>query len=85
MVADPRNPSGRRPPILPLPPPPDTDEPGATPAKVATLPLHDDPGGTTMQVPAPPRRRRSPTTDVAAELPRLPEVGLHDGSSEVDV
>ncbi|HZJ66307.1 MAG TPA: serine/threonine-protein kinase [Kofleriaceae bacterium] len=85
MVADPRNPSGRRPPILPLPPPPDTDEPGATTAKVATLPLHDDPGGTTMQVPAPPRRRRSPTTDVAAELPRLPEVGLHDGSSEVDV
>lgn len=29
-VADPRNPSGRRPPILPLPPPPDTDEPSAT-------------------------------------------------------
>jgi predicted Ser/Thr protein kinase len=84
-VADPRNPSGRRPPILPLPPPPDTDEPGATTAKVATMALHDDPGGTTMRVPAPPRRRRSPTTDVASELPRLPEVGLHDESSEVDV
>jgi serine/threonine protein kinase len=85
MVADPRNPSGRRPPILPLPPPPDTDDPGATTARVETQPDPDDHGATTAQVVAPPRRRRSPTTDVASDLPRLPEVGLHEESSEVDV
>ncbi len=66
QVADPRNPSGRRPPVLPLPPPPDTDEP-------------------TASTTAPPRRRRSPTTDVASDLPRLPEVGPLEEASEVRV
>jgi len=67
LVADHRNPSGRRPPALPLPPPPDTDEP--------------PPSSGTTQV----RRRRSPTRDVARDLPRLPEVGLHEESNEVDL
>jgi predicted Ser/Thr protein kinase len=67
LVADHRNPSGRRPPILPLPPPPDTDEP--------------PPSSGTTQV----RRRRSPTRDVARDLPRLPEVALHEESNEVDL
>jgi predicted Ser/Thr protein kinase len=67
LVADHRNPSGRRPPILPLPPPPDTDEPPAS-------------SGTTQV-----RRRRSPTRDVGHDLPRLPEVGLHEESNEVDL
>ncbi|HEY0479840.1 MAG TPA: hypothetical protein VGD37_20115, partial [Kofleriaceae bacterium] len=69
-MADPRNPSGRRPPILPLPPPPDTDESPPPPSS-----------GTT-QVRA---RRRTPTRDVGHELPRLPEVGLHEESNEVDL
>jgi predicted Ser/Thr protein kinase len=66
MVADHRNPSGRRPPILPLPPPPESDEamPALTP---------------------PARRRRSPSTDVASDLPRLPEVETHEEASEVRV
>src|SRR4051794_21975479 len=70
MVADHRNPPGRRPPILPLPPPPDSDE---------ALPV---------QVPPrlPPRHRpRSPNADITSELPRLPEVGLHEESSEVRI
>ncbi|HSR96430.1 MAG TPA: protein kinase [Kofleriaceae bacterium] len=82
-MADPRNPSGRRPPILPLPPPPDTEEPGSTTERVETQPVPDD-GTTTAQLPPPPRRRRSPTTDVS-DLPRLPEVGLHEEMSEVNV
>ena len=71
MVADHRNPSGRRPPILPLPPPPpDSDE--ALPAQL---------------LPRPPSRsrRRSPNPDITSELPRLPEVGLHEESSEVRI
>lgn len=67
-VADHRNPSGRRPPILPLPPPPDTDEP--------------PPSSGPTQV---TRRRRSPSKDVARDLPRLPEVALHEESNEVDL
>jgi eukaryotic-like serine/threonine-protein kinase len=68
-VADPRNPSGRRP-ILPLPPPPDSDDS----VPVQTLPR------------TPPRsRRRPPTSDAASDLPRLPEVELHDEASEVRV
>jgi predicted Ser/Thr protein kinase len=72
-VADPRNPSGRRPPILPLPPPPDSEE---LPAQ--TLPR------------TPPRtpsrtQQRLPVQDITSELPRLPEVELHDESSEVRV
>jgi predicted Ser/Thr protein kinase len=67
VVADPRNPPGRRPPILPLPPPPDTDEP------------------VSVTAPTPPRRRRSPTTDITSDLPRLPEVALHEEASEVNV
>jgi predicted Ser/Thr protein kinase len=68
LVADQRNPPGRRPPVLPLPPPPDSDEtvPAMTP--VTTGPAH--------------RRRKAPTTDVS-DLPRLPEVSLHDDASEV--
>ncbi|HMG52242.1 MAG TPA: serine/threonine-protein kinase [Kofleriaceae bacterium] len=69
-MADPRNPSGRRPPILPLPPPPDTDE--------SPPPLT----GPTTQV---TRRRKSPSVDVASDLPRLPEVALHEESNEVDL
>ena len=70
MVADHRNPSGRRPPILPLPPPPDSDE--ALPVQVPPRP--------------PPRHRpRSPNADITSELPRLPEVGLHEESSEVRI
>lgn len=34
---------------------------------------------------AAPRRRRSPTTNVTSDLPRLPEVGLHEEMSEADV
>jgi len=70
VVADHRNPSGRRPPILPLPPPPDTDE--ALPVQVP---------------PRPPSRSRprSPNQDITSELPRLPEVGLHEESSEVRI
>ena len=67
VVADPRNPSGRRPPALPLPPPPDTDEPPSTGPTQVT------------------RRRRSPSKDVAHDLPRLPEVALHEESNEVDL
>jgi len=68
-VADHRNPSGRRPPLLPLPPPPESEEsfPSLTPA------------------PTPRGRRRSPTTDAASDLPRLPEVGFHEESNEVRV
>jgi eukaryotic-like serine/threonine-protein kinase len=62
-VADHRNPSGRRRPILPLPPPLDPDD-------------------ATHRV---PRLRRTPTQDVTSDLPRLPEVALHDESSEVNV
>jgi predicted Ser/Thr protein kinase len=61
-VGDPRNPGGRRPPILPLPPPPEHDE---------------RPPATTK------RSYRPPTKDITSELPRLPEVELHDDSSEV--
>ena len=68
-VADPRNPSGRRPPILPLPPPPDTDEPAST--------------GPTQVTPRP--RRRTDAQDVASDLPRLPEVATHEESSEVHI
>ena len=64
-VADPRNPSGRRPPILPLPPPPDTEE--------------------TVPPPATAKQRRRAPTNATADLPRLPEVALHDESSEVRV
>jgi len=63
-VADQRNPSGRRPPILPLPPPPEDEA-----------------------VPHPHTSRsryRAPTKEpLTSELPRLPEVHLHDDSSEV--
>jgi len=70
IVADHRNPPGRRPPILPLPPPPDSDE--ALPVQVPPRP--------------PPRHRpRSPNADITSELPRLPEVGLHEESSEVRI
>jgi predicted Ser/Thr protein kinase len=70
LVADHRNPSGRRPPILPLPPPPDSDEtvPSASPHPELAR-----------------ARRRVPTTDVTSDLPRLPEVGLHDEASEVRI
>ncbi|MEO8704939.1 MAG: hypothetical protein ABI867_33105, partial [Kofleriaceae bacterium] len=62
-MADARNPSGRRPPVLPLPAPPDE-------------------GLTTTS--ARPRRsnRRIAASDVTSELPRLPEVELHDEASE---
>ncbi|MDQ3364998.1 MAG: serine/threonine protein kinase [Myxococcota bacterium] len=63
-MADQRNPSGRRPPILPLPPPPEDDH-------------------------RPPRTRQHrgapPPQEVTSELPRLPEVELHDEASEVRV
>jgi len=68
MVADPRNPSGRRP-ILPLPPPPDSDE----------IPIQVVPR-TSPRTP-----RRPPTSDATSDLPRLPEVELHDEASEVNV
>ena len=63
-VADHRNPSGRRPPILPLPPPPESEEsvPALTPP------------------PTPRGRRRSPTIDAASDLPRLPEVGVQESN-----
>jgi predicted Ser/Thr protein kinase len=69
QVADPRNPGGRRPPILPLPPPPDSEEamPVVSPAQAARS------------------RRRSPNAGVASDLPRLPEVETHDEASEVRV
>jgi len=63
VVADHRNPSGRRPPVFPLPPPPPDEDPTHTV----------------------PRRRRTPTQDVTSDLPRLPEVALHEESSEVNV
>lgn len=64
-MADARNPSGRRPPVLPLPaPPPDADDPAPT-TRV--------------------RRPQVPARDVTSEMPRLPEVGLHDRASEVRV
>jgi predicted Ser/Thr protein kinase len=64
-VADQRNPGGRRPPILPLPAPPESDD--------------------TAQRPRGPRNRPA-TKDVTSEMPRLPEVSLHnDESSEVRV
>jgi len=68
LVADHRNPGGRRPPILPLPPPPDSDD-----SVSALMPT------------APRDRRRMPSNDVTADLPRLPEVSLHDDASEVRV
>ncbi|MCX5742543.1 MAG: serine/threonine-protein kinase [Proteobacteria bacterium] len=59
-MADPRNPSGRRPPAFPLPaPPPDEDVPRTQTRRYAT--------------------------DATTDLPRLPEVGIHDESSEVRV
>ncbi|HEU4732702.1 MAG TPA: serine/threonine-protein kinase [Kofleriaceae bacterium] len=61
-MADHRNPPGRRPPILPLPPPPDSDE---------AMPALTPPGRP---------RRRTPTTDITSDLPRLPEVELHEAS-----
>jgi predicted Ser/Thr protein kinase len=73
-VADPRNPSGRRPPILPLPPPPDTEEPPALPSSLlpsSQLPAH--------------KRRRAPAASAASDLPRLPEVGRHEETSEVRI
>ena len=70
MVADQRNPPGRRPPNLPLPPPPDSDE--ALPVQVPPRP------------PSRPRPRPF-NADVTSELPRLPEVALHEESSEVRV
>ncbi|HEX3760178.1 MAG TPA: serine/threonine-protein kinase [Kofleriaceae bacterium] len=71
-MADHRNPSGRRPPALPLPPPPDTDE-SPPPPPPSTGPTQVT------------RRRRSPSKDVARDLPRLPEVALHEESNEVDL
>lgn len=68
FVADPRNPSGRRPTSLPLPPPPDSDEPVSPPPAVTLAP-----------------RRRRAAADATSELPRLPEVGLHEDASEVRV
>jgi predicted Ser/Thr protein kinase len=65
-VADPRNPSGRRPPILPLPPPPDSDEG----VPVQALP----------RTPTSRTRQRPPSSDVTSDLPRLPEVGLHQAN-----
>jgi predicted Ser/Thr protein kinase len=72
VVADHRNPSGRRPPILPLPPPPDTEE-SPPPPPPSTGPTQVT------------RRRRSPSKDVGRDLPRLPEVALHEESNEVDL
>jgi serine/threonine protein kinase len=72
VVADPRNPSGRRPPILPLPPPPDTEE-SPPPPPPSTGPTQVT------------RRRRSPGRDAGHDLPRLPEVALHEESNEVDL
>jgi tRNA A-37 threonylcarbamoyl transferase component Bud32 len=69
VVADHRNPSGRRPPILPLPPPPDSDE---VPVQVPPQPPSHD-------------HRRPPPGNAAADLPRLPEVGVRDESNEVRV
>jgi serine/threonine-protein kinase len=57
--------------VLPLPPPPDTEEP--------------PPSTGPTQVTAVPRRRKSPSKDVASDLPRLPEVALHEESNEVDL
>ncbi len=65
IVADQRNPSGRRPPILPLPPPPEDRD----------LDPHSH------RAP----RRGKPQAEVTSELPRLPEVELHDEASEVRV
>ena len=62
-MADQRNPPGRRPPVLPLPPP--------------KLDDHDDG--------SPRFARRAPTTDATGELPRLPEVGVHDDSKQVRI
>jgi serine/threonine protein kinase len=70
-VADPRNPGGRRPPILPLPAPPPDDEPVSTTARHRPGPRLPD--------------ARIPTKEVTSELPRLPEVGYHDEASEVRV
>lgn len=64
-VADHRNPSGRRPPILPLPPP-----------------EHDDPLPTQTRA---GRSTRAPSRQVAAELPRLPEVNARPTAPEKPV
>ena len=82
-VADSRNPSGRRPPVLPLPaPPPDLDDPprhlGEPRRRV--LDARTEPGTTQRQA-----RPRPVSADATGELPRLPEVEIHDESSEIDV
>ena len=61
-MADQRNPSGRRPPVLPLPPPPHEDDSGPI---------------------SPPRRggRDRDYREITSELPRLPEVEVHDEAS----
>ena len=81
-MADSRNPSGRRPPILPLPaPPPDMDDPPRPMRSQRVYETRTEPGHT-------PRAARGPnrpvSADATSELPRLPEVEIHDESSEID-
>ncbi|HET9625738.1 MAG TPA: serine/threonine-protein kinase [Kofleriaceae bacterium] len=69
-MADHRNPPGRRPPALPLPPPPDSEEamPALTPHRARRRSPHN-----------------TATATATSDLPRLPEVELVDEASEVRV
>jgi len=64
-VPDQRNPSGRRPPALPLPPPPPEDD---------AAPRARGRHGTNTAV------VRDVVRDITTEIPRLPEVGFQDAS-----
>lgn len=71
-MADQRNPSGRRP-VLPLPPPPPEDDAAPRPrARAERSARH---AGAVV----------APIKDITTEIPRLPEVELHDSASEVRV
>jgi eukaryotic-like serine/threonine-protein kinase len=65
-VPDQRNPSGRRPPVLPLPPPPPEDD-------AAPRPRQGRLGTATTATSA---VVREVAKDITTEIPRLPEVGL---------
>jgi predicted Ser/Thr protein kinase len=63
-VPDHRNPSGRRPPAFPLPPPPEDDAAPRPRGRHGTSGRHGTGAGAVR--------------DITTEIPRLPEVGLHD-------
>ncbi|HWO27024.1 MAG TPA: serine/threonine-protein kinase [Kofleriaceae bacterium] len=75
-MPDQRNPSGRRPPVLPLPPPPPEDD--AAPRARQGRHGHGHGHGLATATTASNAVVREVAKDITTEIPRLPEVGYHE-------